>query len=275
MTQAAAARAEFADTVPGAEGAAADGENRGERGRGRRRRRGGRDRDEARDDGATAVATQGDVLQDAEAAPPEAEPLALADAEASPAVATDETGAQPGAAPRDGRRRGGRGNRQRREAREGDEAAVTTQDAEAAPVEPGEVAAREDVLQPQAEATPAPATAEPEAPTAAAVEAIIAAPAAPAAAQAQPAPAAVAAPFVLDADQLRAVAESAGLEWVSSDADKVAAVREALAREPKPIHVPREPKPMVVVDEGPLVLVETRKDLSQFKLPFETAARSD
>jgi ribonuclease E len=31
----------------------------------------------------------------------------------------------------------------------------------------------------------------------------------------------------------------------------------------------REPAPVVVADEGPLVLVETRKDLSQVKLPFE------
>jgi ribonuclease E len=31
---------------------------------------------------------------------------------------------------------------------------------------------------------------------------------------------------------------------------------------------------MVVVDEGPLVLVETRKDLSQMKLPFENAAEA-
>jgi ribonuclease E len=37
------------------------------------------------------------------------------------------------------------------------------------------------------------------------------------------------------------------------------------------VHVPRERKPMVVIDEGPLVLVETRKDLSQLKLPFEQA----
>jgi ribonuclease E len=29
---------------------------------------------------------------------------------------------------------------------------------------------------------------------------------------------------------------------------------------------------VVVVDEGPLVLVETRKDLSQLKLPFEQAS---
>jgi len=33
--------------------------------------------------------------------------------------------------------------------------------------------------------------------------------------------------------------------------------------------VPREPKRHVLADEGPLVLVETRKDLSQLKLPFE------
>jgi ribonuclease E len=38
------------------------------------------------------------------------------------------------------------------------------------------------------------------------------------------------------------------------------------------VHVPRERKPMVVLDEGPLILVETRKDLSQIKLPFENAA---
>ena len=31
-------------------------------------------------------------------------------------------------------------------------------------------------------------------------------------------------------------------------------------------------KPVELVDEGPLVLVETRKDLSQFKLPFENQA---
>ena len=43
----------------------------------------------------------------------------------------------------------------------------------------------------------------------------------------------------------------------------------AMAAEPKPVHVPRERQPVVVIDEGPLVLVETRKDLSQFKLPFE------
>jgi len=71
---------------------------------------------------------------------------------------------------------------------------------------------------------------------------------------------------------LQSLAGAVGLEWVNSDAEKIRVVQEAMAREPKPIHVPREPRPVVVVDEGPLVLVETRKDLSQYKLPFEAAA---
>ena len=48
-----------------------------------------------------------------------------------------------------------------------------------------------------------------------------------------------------------------------------AQVQAAIAAEPKPIHVPREIKPVVVLDEGPLVLVETRKDLRNMPLPFE------
>jgi ribonuclease E len=35
--------------------------------------------------------------------------------------------------------------------------------------------------------------------------------------------------------------------------------------------VPRPPKPRAVVDDGPLVLVETKKDLSQIRLPFDSA----
>ena len=56
---------------------------------------------------------------------------------------------------------------------------------------------------------------------------------------------------------------------MNSDAEKIRAAQEAIANEPKPLRVPRERKAAAVVDEGPLVLVETRKDLSQFKLPFE------
>lgn len=92
-----------------------------------------------------------------------------------------------------------------------------------------------------------------------------------------PAPAPVAAPagmpkvqpYTLGIDDLRAVAASSGLEWVNSDAEKVAQVQAAIAAEPAPVRVPREPKPPVALDEGPLVLVETRKDLRDMTLPFE------
>jgi ribonuclease E len=91
----------------------------------------------------------------------------------------------------------------------------------------------------------------------------------PQATAAPPAPAMIE-PFELPLDDLRRIAESSGLQWVNSDVDKIAAAQAAIAAEPRPIHVPRERKPMVVVDDGPLVLVETRKDLAQMKLPFET-----
>ncbi|MDO8906449.1 Rne/Rng family ribonuclease [Hydrogenophaga sp.] len=75
--------------------------------------------------------------------------------------------------------------------------------------------------------------------------------------------------FQLSIESLQQVAQSSGLEWVNSDPEKVAQVQAAIAAEPKPIHVPREPRPAVVLDEGPLVLVETRKDLRNVTLPFE------
>lgn len=89
-----------------------------------------------------------------------------------------------------------------------------------------------------------------------------------------PAPRVLAEPYVLPVAQLHQIAQGSGLQWVNSDADKIAAAQAAIAAQPQPAHVPRERKPVVVVDEGPLVLVETRKDLSQLKLPFETAADS-
>ena len=70
------------------------------------------------------------------------------------------------------------------------------------------------------------------------------------------------------------VASISGLQWVNSDAAKIADIQAAMAAEPVAVRVPRERKPLVVIDEGPLVLVETRKDLSQLKLPFETGAPS-
>ena len=76
-------------------------------------------------------------------------------------------------------------------------------------------------------------------------------------------------PYTLSMDDLHRVAQASGLEWVNSDAAKVAEIQAAIAAEPRPIHVPREPRPVVLVDEGPLVLVETRKDLRDVSLPFE------
>jgi ribonuclease E len=99
---------------------------------------------------------------------------------------------------------------------------------------------------------------------------------APAPVAAAPAPAAPVVPVVpafdLPIADLNSLAGSAGLEWVHSKADSVRAAQEAIANTPKAAHVPRERPPVVVVDEGPLVLVETRKDLSQVKLPFDTQA---
>jgi ribonuclease E len=76
-------------------------------------------------------------------------------------------------------------------------------------------------------------------------------------------------PYALPLSDLNQVASASGLQWVNSDADKVAAVQAAIAAEPKPVHVPRERPAPVVLDEGPLILVETRKDLREMKLPFE------
>lgn len=76
-------------------------------------------------------------------------------------------------------------------------------------------------------------------------------------------------PFVLPVAEMQALAEGVGLQWVQSNPDKVAAVQAAIATEPSPVHVPRLRPALVVLDEGPLVLVETRRDLSALVLPFE------
>ena len=76
--------------------------------------------------------------------------------------------------------------------------------------------------------------------------------------------------FVLPLGELAAVAQSSGLNWVNSDAVKIAAVQAAIAAEPKPVHVPRQRPAAPVLDEGPLVLVETQRDLRNMTLPFET-----
>jgi ribonuclease E len=60
---------------------------------------------------------------------------------------------------------------------------------------------------------------------------------------------------------------------VNSNADKIAAVQAQIAAEPKPVHIPRERPPAVVIDDAPLVLVETKRDLRNMTLPFEAAAQ--
>jgi len=74
--------------------------------------------------------------------------------------------------------------------------------------------------------------------------------------------------YALPLESLHQIANGSGLQWVNSDAAKIAAVQAAIAAEPKPVHVPRERPPAVVLNEGPLILVETRKDLKDMNLPF-------
>jgi len=223
----------FVDTVPGADAAESQGEREARR---RRRRRGGRDRDEARE-AAPVEGLNGNVAEPTEAVDAEA---AVIEAEAAPVAGEAREGGR--------RRRGGRG-RERREPVAGEEAAVDS----AVELAGGEPLPRAATQQPAPTPTPAPVVAAPTP---------IPTPAAPPKVK----------PFVLPTDELRSVAEGAGLEWVNSDVEKIRAVQEAIANEPKPIHVPRERKPVAVIDEGPLVLIETRKDLSQFKLPFEAGS---
>ncbi|MFM2050532.1 MAG: hypothetical protein RL682_1023, partial [Pseudomonadota bacterium] len=70
-------------------------------------------------------------------------------------------------------------------------------------------------------------------------------------------------------DALHQVASDSGLQWINTDADRVNAVQAAIAAEPLPQHLPRERPAAVVLDNRPLVLVETKRDLRNMTLPFE------
>ena len=98
----------------------------------------------------------------------------------------------------------------------------------------------------------------------------------PVAAQAEPAAKAGSLPKVqaydLPLQDLAQVAEGSGLQWVNSDAAKIAEAQAAIAAEVKPITVRRERPASVVVEEAPLVLVETKRDLGSMPLPFEKSA---
>jgi ribonuclease E len=251
----------FADSQPGADNATMlEGGDGQERDRRRRRRRGGRggDRGETVEGGTPESST------------PEALAALPTDAAERPAFEA-EVNAEPGSTPpfpeagegesgerEDGGRRRRSRDRFRRERRDGEPRADE--------VMAGDHTGTGEAL---GQAVESPAVESPAAAVAAPAEPVAEVAPPPAAAEAP-----VAAPFVLPAEQLAELARAAGLEWVGSDADKVRAVREAMAREPRPVHVPRERKPVEQVDEGPLVLVETRKDLSQIRLPFETELRA-
>jgi len=258
------------------------GDAAGDEQRRRRRRRGGRGaRDEAGAEGAVGEAAQ--AATEGDASPAAAPAAAAAAAEASVEAGADADAAAGGdeagdGTEREGGRSRGRGrDRFRRERRDG-EAPTAELGADGAPVATevaAEATAAEAPAAPllvAAEAAPAPVLASPVAAVAPAP-----APAASpvAAAPVAAAPAAAALPpvqaYTLPLADLAGLADSAGLVWVNSDAAKIAEVQAAIAAEPKPVHVPRERPPTVVLDDGPLVLVETRKDLSQLKLPFEHA----
>lgn len=178
-------------------------------------------------------------------------------------VAADEV-REDGAARDEGRRRRRRGGRRDEAAGEGvSDSVAEGQDAE--PAAAAALAPAEPAVEPVVAAAAA-AVAPAAEPVAAAVAAPVAEPVVE--------PVAVEQPYVLQIDALAEVAREAGLEWINSDPDKVRAVQEAIAAEPKPVHVPREPRPVVLVDEGPLILVETRRDLASLQLPFEVEAQA-
>jgi len=115
------------------------------------------------------------------------------------------------------------------------------------------VAAAAPTASPRAEPMPATAFTTPQAPAAAAPN---------------PVPMPAVSAFVLPVETLVTVAQSSGLQWVNSDPAKIAAVQAAIAAEPTPVHVPRARPAPVVLDDAPLILVETKRDLGQMQLPI-------
>jgi len=255
-TQASAAAEGFtgADAREGDRGAEGEADREGRRRR--RRGRGGRDRDQA-GAGQEGTAEGLESAQGAEAqaaqAIGEAGPVEgrAAGAESGPVEdAQGEPSAEERDGERDGERRRGRGrDRFRRERRpEGEGGSEPIAGAEGTGEAQAFAPAAQDLAEAGISEVATAATSTPE--------------------RAAAAPAVVE-PFVLPMDELRGIAEGAGLQWVNSDAERVAAAQAAIAAEPAPVRVPRERKPVVLADEGPLILVETKKDLSQLKLPFE------
>ena len=78
--------------------------------------------------------------------------------------------------------------------------------------------------------------------------------------------------YDLPLQDLVQVAQGSGLQWINSDATKIAEAQAAMAAEVQPIKVQRQRPALVVSDEAPLVLVETKRDLGTMPLPFEKSA---
>jgi len=169
------------------------------------------------------------------------------DGNAAPAENESGEGREKRSRDRYGRERGPRQDRGER----GERQQAPAEQAELAPVEAANAEAA-----PQAVATP---VAAPVAVSKAAATA--------------PAPAATGMPkvttYALPLQSLQEVAQGSGLQWVNSDPERVATVQAAIAAEPVAVHVPRERPAPVALDDRPLVLVETKRDLRNMTLPFE------
>jgi ribonuclease E len=255
----------FVDTVPNFP--AAEGEPEEREGGRRRRRRGGRrgERDAEGLSNSQVLAGEALVEQAAQGASVDSSLEAQASAETEGAQPDESADAGEARDPSRRRRSRDRYRRDRRDRAEGsleegasadeqvsaDQAEAHLQSAEAAGDAPGstaQLAASPAVTQLES-AHSAPAEIPPAVVTAPSIK-----------------------PFELPLGELDAIAASAGLVWVNSDVDKIRVAREAIANEPRAVHAPRERKAAVILDDGPLVLVETRKDLSLIKLPFESAS---
>lgn len=76
--------------------------------------------------------------------------------------------------------------------------------------------------------------------------------------------------YTLPVETLQQILRQSGLQWIHSDAERVAAIQAQIAAEPQPVHVPRERPPVPAISDEPLVLVETRKDLEAVRYPFDS-----
>ncbi len=236
----------FQDTIPDGMAPEAAGEERQGR---RRRRRGGRDREDRAQEAGSEALNGAETEQAADAGAVPAEAPAQEGAAADTQGEAPSDGAQ-GEEGRDGRRRRSR-DRYRRDRREGQagEGADVADSSEGAE----QAAPQQLELVGEAVESVAVAAAAPAAVIEAAAAAPVPAPAAPVVAAAPvEAPAAAVVPaYSLPIGDLHGIAEAAGLQWVNSDADKVAAAQAAIAAEPKPVRVPRERPPVLQLDEGP------------------------